>query len=208
MRKTMKKLTQGATRLLVLALGLGLAATGWADTLRVIGSDATICSSATTLDQLGIGMSEGKVAGKINFYTPAGCSAGDTLVFTKVEMLESTGNTANDKQEATNITITVGGQNYTSDLVIKSSTAPSSLGNLTTAGIASCKLLTYNFPDVFVQAGEQYEDSLHYQFLSFWRDFRSSAFSFLTLSWVSFSWAWMALRTCWACWGEIFGSRF
>ena len=153
----MKKMTQGATRLLVLALGLGLAATGWADTLRVIGSDATICSSATTLDQLGIGMSEGKVAGKINFYTPAGCSAGDTLVFTKVEMLESTGNTANAKQEATNITITVGGQNYTSDLVIKSSTAPSSLGNLTTVGIASCKLLTYNFPDVFVQAGEQYD---------------------------------------------------
>ena len=29
MRKTMKKLTQGATRLLVLALGLGLTATGW-----------------------------------------------------------------------------------------------------------------------------------------------------------------------------------
>lgn len=31
MRMTMKKLTQGATRLLVLALGLGLTATGWAD---------------------------------------------------------------------------------------------------------------------------------------------------------------------------------
>ena len=30
MRKTMKKLTQGATRLLVLALGLGLVSTGWA----------------------------------------------------------------------------------------------------------------------------------------------------------------------------------
>ena len=31
MRMTMKKLTQGATRLLVLALGLGLVSTGWAD---------------------------------------------------------------------------------------------------------------------------------------------------------------------------------
>ena len=30
MRGTMKKLIQGATRLLVLALGLGLASTGWA----------------------------------------------------------------------------------------------------------------------------------------------------------------------------------
>lgn len=32
MRRTMNKLTQGATRLLVLALGLGLATTGWGDT--------------------------------------------------------------------------------------------------------------------------------------------------------------------------------
>ena len=36
MRETMKKLTQGATRLLVLALGLGLAATGWADAITKV----------------------------------------------------------------------------------------------------------------------------------------------------------------------------
>lgn len=40
---------------------------------------------------------------------------------------------------------------------------------------------------------------IHHQFLSFWRDFWSAAFSFWTLSLVSFSRAWMAFSICWAC---------
>jgi len=44
----MKKLTQGATRLLVLALGLGLVSTGWAGlpTITVSGNDVTISNAA------------------------------------------------------------------------------------------------------------------------------------------------------------------
>ena len=136
-----------AVAMLLAVCVIGLAK---ADTMTVMGDDVTICSSATSLDQLGIAT----LTGTINFYTPSGCSAGDKLVFTKLEMLESGGNTAGTKQEATTISITVNGVKYTSSPVVKSSAAPSSLGNLTTIG--NYKLLTYTFPNVIVEAGSSY----------------------------------------------------
>ena len=42
---------------------------------------------------------------------------------------------------------------------------------------------------------------LHYQFFSFRRDLRASAFFSSTFSWVFFSLSWMACNSCWACWG-------
>ena len=57
MRKTMKKLTQGATRLLVLALGLGLVSTVWAaasleETGATVPTTATLAFKAATLSQV------------------------------------------------------------------------------------------------------------------------------------------------------------
>lgn len=140
-----------STRMLALLLALCATGGAWADTLRVLGSDATICSSATTLDQSGFSVSDYTVSGTINFYPPAGCTAGDKLLFTKLEMLKATSN----PNPATTITITVDGKSYTSGNVIETS-APSSLGNLTTAGINNCNLYTYNFPNVEVTAGQSY----------------------------------------------------
>ena len=142
-----------AVAMLLAVCVIGLAK---ADTMTVMGDDVTICSSATSLDQLGIST----LTGTINFYTPSGCSAGDKLVFTKLEMLKSTGNTVNTKTNATTITITVDGVKYTSSPVVDSS-APSSLGNVTSGIGSDHHLLTYNFPNVIVEAGGSYSVSFN-----------------------------------------------
>ena len=71
MRKTMKKLTQGATRLLVLVLGLGLTATGWAATLSSSGyiskdsANPTAVFSGVRLSDIGTKyVLAGKMGGK------------------------------------------------------------------------------------------------------------------------------------------------
>ena len=150
------KLTRTIVRTFAFALALCATSGAWADTLQVLGDDVTICSSATSLDQLGIST----LTGTINFYTPSGCSAGDKLVFTKLEMLRSTGNTVNTKTNATTITITVDGVKYTSSPVVDSS-APSSLGNVTSGIGSDHHLLTYNFPNVIVEAGSSYDVSFN-----------------------------------------------
>ena len=81
MRMTMKKLTQGATRLLVLALGLGLASTGWAaasleETGVTVPTTATLAFKGATLSQVTADTLSGVMGGDW-----AGAVAGNAMTF-------------------------------------------------------------------------------------------------------------------------------
>ena len=115
--------------------------------MRVLGSDVTICSAATSGDKSGY---NNITTGTIVFNTPEGCSTGDHLLFSKLEMIghgQSGGNSY-----ATTITLTdpESGVTYTSGAVV--STANATIGNFS----STVTKLTYNFPNVEVKAGSTY----------------------------------------------------
>lgn len=141
----MEGIIKKTVRTFALLVALCATSSAWADTLRVLGDDVAIHSTSASgnLNRSGYAIT----TGTLSFNTPAGCSAGDPLLFTKLQMVNE--GAQNNYTYAQTITITVGDNTYTSGTVVGPATE--SIGN---AGSKS--VLTYNFPNVPVQAGSSY----------------------------------------------------
>ena len=120
----------------------------FADSVRVIGNEATIGSA--TQSSGGYRWEGGQSTMTITFETPAGSAEGDTLLFSELKMV-SAGDDGNNYTGAygRRLSIVVDDVTYTSGKVIL--TSSTSIGSLTGQNV-----LTYNFPNVPVKAGASY----------------------------------------------------
>ena len=147
-KKGLRRTVAACLRLGAFALALGAAGGAWADTCRVIGSEVTIGSA--TQSSGGYRWENNQSTMTITFTTPDGCAAGDTLLFSKLQMVSAGDDNANyTGAYGRRLSIVVDGVTYTSGWAVL--TSSSAIGTLTGQNV-----LTYNFPNVPVLAGGSY----------------------------------------------------